>query len=81
MYLADRFGRGDKGRAEPQLAAGVRDRLRAGARADAGHLAVGITMTAGRALAVAFRRGALSLFLLAIPGIGAAGAYEGLKAS
>jgi undecaprenyl-diphosphatase len=39
----------------------------------------GITMTAGRALGLSRSGAARFSFLLAIPGIGAAGAYEGLK--
>ena len=39
----------------------------------------GITMTAGRALGLSRSGAARYSFLLAIPGIGAAGAYEGLK--
>ena len=40
---------------------------------------LGITMTAGRALGLSRSGAARFSFLLAIPGIGAAGAYEGLK--
>jgi undecaprenyl-diphosphatase len=39
----------------------------------------GITMTAGRALGLSRSGAARFSFLLAIPGIAAAGAYEGLK--
>jgi undecaprenyl-diphosphatase len=79
MYAADRWGRG--GRDEFSLSWG--QSLAIGcAQALAlmpGTSRSGITMTAGRALGLSRSGAARFSFLLAIPGIGAAGAYEGLK--
>ena len=79
MYLADRFGRGDKDELSlswPQaFAIGCAQAL----ALMPGTSRSGITMTAGRALGLSRSSAARFSFLLAIPGIGAAGAYEGLK--
>ena len=79
MYLADRFGRGNKDEFSlswPQaLAIGCAQAL----ALMPGTSRSGITMTAGRALGLSRSGAARFSFLLAIPGIGAAGAYEGLK--
>jgi undecaprenyl-diphosphatase len=79
MYLADRFGRGSKDEYSlswPQaLAIGCAQAL----ALMPGTSRSGITMTAGRALGLSRSGAARFSFLLAIPGIGAAGAYEGLK--
>jgi undecaprenyl-diphosphatase len=79
MYLADRFGRGDKDELSlswPQaFAIGCAQAL----ALMPGTSRSGITMTAGRALGLSRSGAARFSFLLAIPGIGAAGAYEGLK--
>jgi len=79
MYLADRFSRGDKDEFSlswPQaLAIGCAQAL----ALMPGTSRSGITMTAGRALGLSRSGAARFSFLLAIPGIGAAGAYEGLK--
>ncbi|HXW10455.1 MAG TPA: undecaprenyl-diphosphate phosphatase [Steroidobacteraceae bacterium] len=79
MYAADRWGRGD--RDEFSLSWG-QSFLIGCAQALAlmpGTSRSGITMTAGRALGLSRSGAARFSFLLAIPGIGAAGAYEGLK--
>ncbi len=79
MYAADRWGRG--GRTEfdvswPEaLAIGCAQAL----ALMPGTSRSGITMTAGRALGLSRSGAARFSFLLAIPGIAAAGAYEGLK--
>ena len=79
MYLADRFGRGERDEFSlswPQaLAIGCAQAL----ALMPGTSRSGITMTAGRALGLSRSGAARFSFLLAIPGIGAAGAYEGLK--
>ena len=79
MYLADRYGRGTKDEFSlswPQaLAIGCAQAL----ALMPGTSRSGITMTAGRALGLTRSGAARFSFLLAIPGIGAAGAYEGLK--
>ena len=79
MYLADRYGRGTKdefGLSWPQaLAIGCAQAL----ALMPGTSRSGITMTAGRALGLTRSGAARFSFLLAIPGIGAAGAYEGFK--
>jgi undecaprenyl-diphosphatase len=79
MYVADRWGRGN--RDEFSLSWG-QSFLIGCAQALAlmpGTSRSGITMTAGRALGLSRSGAARFSFLLAIPGIGAAGAYEGLK--
>jgi len=79
MYLADRLGRGVRDEFSlswPQaLAIGCAQAL----ALMPGTSRSGITMTAGRALGLTRSAAARFSFLLAIPGIGAAGAYEGLK--
>jgi undecaprenyl-diphosphatase len=79
MYLADRLSRGDRDEFSlswPQaLAIGCAQAL----ALMPGTSRSGITMTAGRALGLSRSGAARFSFLLAIPGIGAAGAYEGLK--
>src|SRR5512139_625888 len=79
MYAADRFGRGN----EDEFGLSWAQALAIGcAQALAlmpGTSRSGITMTAGRALGLSRSGAARFSFLLAIPGIGAAGAYEGLK--
>jgi undecaprenyl-diphosphatase len=79
MYLADRFGRstGDEfGLSWPQaLMIGCAQAL----ALMPGTSRSGITMTAGRALGLTRSAAARFSFLLAVPGIAAAGAYEGLK--
>ena len=79
MYAADRFGRGQRDEyllSWPQaLAIGVAQAL----ALMPGTSRSGITMTAGRALGLTRSAAARFSFLLAVPGIGAAGAYEGLK--
>lgn len=79
MYLADRLGRGTKDEFSltwPQaFAIGCAQAL----ALMPGTSRSGITMTAGRALGLSRSGAARFSFLLAIPGIGAAGAYEGLK--
>jgi undecaprenyl-diphosphatase len=79
MYLADRLGRGTRDEFSlswPQaLAIGCAQAL----ALMPGTSRSGITMTAGRALGLSRSGAARFSFLLAIPGIGAAGAYEGLK--
>jgi undecaprenyl-diphosphatase len=79
MYAADRWGKGT--RDEFGLSWG-QAMLIGCAQALAlmpGTSRSGITMTAGRALGLTRSAAARFSFLLAIPGIGAAGAYEGLK--
>lgn len=79
MYAADRYGRGtadEFGLTWPQaLAIGCAQAL----ALMPGTSRSGITMTAGRALGLTRSGAARFSFLLAVPGIGAAGAYEGLK--
>lgn len=79
MYLADRLGRGAKdefGLSWPHaFAIGCAQAL----ALMPGTSRSGITMTAGRALGLTRSAAARFSFLLAVPGIGAAGAYEGLK--
>ena len=80
MYAADRFGRGNEdefGLSWPQaLAIGCAQAL----ALMPGHLALGHHHDGGpRARAVSRPAAARFSFLLAVPGIGAAGAYEGLK--
>jgi len=79
MYLADRYGRGtmdEYSLSWPQaFAIGCAQAL----ALMPGTSRSGITMTAGRALGLSRSGAARFSFLLAIPGIGAAGAYEGLK--
>jgi undecaprenyl-diphosphatase len=79
MYAADRYGRGTSdefGLTWPQaLAIGCAQAL----ALMPGTSRSGITMTAGRALGLTRSGAARFSFLLAVPGIGAAGAYEGLK--
>jgi undecaprenyl-diphosphatase len=79
MYVADRLGRGTQDEFSvtwPQaLAIGCAQAL----ALMPGTSRSGITMTAGRALGLTRSGAARFSFLLAIPGIGAAGAYEGLK--
>ena len=79
MWLADRFGRS----ARDESSIGWRDALLVGcAQALAlmpGTSRSGVTMTMGRALGYTREASARFSFLLAVPGIGMAGAYEGLK--
>jgi len=79
MYVADRFGHGTKdefGLSWPQvIAIGCAQAL----ALMPGTSRSGVTMTAGRALGLTRSAAARFSFLLAVPGIGAAGAYEGLK--
>jgi undecaprenyl-diphosphatase len=79
MYAADRFGRGQRdeyGVSWPQaLGIGIAQAL----ALMPGTSRSGITMTAGRAFGLTRSAAARFSFLLAVPGIGAAGAYEGLK--
>ncbi len=79
MYMADRYGRGTKDEFDlswPQaFAIGCAQAL----ALMPGTSRSGITMTAGRALGLTRSAAARFSFLLAVPGIGAAGAYEGLK--
>jgi undecaprenyl-diphosphatase len=79
MYAADRFGKGDRdeyglswGQA---LTIGVAQAL----ALMPGTSRSGVTMTAGRMLGLTRSAAARFSFLLAVPGIAAAGAYEGLK--
>ena len=78
-YVADRYGRGTQDEFSlswPQaLAIGCAQAI----ALMPGTSRSGITMTAGRALGLSRSGAARFSFLLAIPGIGAAGAYEGLK--
>ncbi len=79
MYLADRFGRGSKdefGLSWPQaFAIGCAQAL----ALMPGTSRSGVTMTAARAIGLTRSAAARFSFLLAVPGIAAAGAYEGLK--
>ncbi len=79
MWAADRWG----GNARDQRSIGWRDAFLIGcAQALAlmpGTSRSGVTMTAARALGLARESAARFSFLLAVPGIGMAGAYEGLK--
>jgi len=79
MYAADRFGRGQRDEYSvtwPQaLVIGVAQAL----ALMPGTSRSGITMTAGRAFGLTRSAAARFSFLLAVPGIGAAGGYEGLK--
>ena len=79
MYAADRFGRGagdEYGLSWPQaIEIGVAQAL----ALMPGTSRSGVTMTAGRALGLSRSGAARFSFLLAVPGIGAAGLYEGMK--
>jgi len=79
MYAADRFGRGtgdEYGLSWPQaLIIGVTQAL----ALMPGTSRSGVTMTAGRALGLSRSGAARFSFLLAVPGIASAGAYEGAK--
>ena len=79
MYLADRTSRGTRTEHEltwgQALAIGCAQAL----ALMPGTSRSGITMTMGRALGLSRSGAARFSFLLAIPGISAAGAYEGLK--
>jgi undecaprenyl-diphosphatase len=79
MYAADRFSKGDRDEFSlswPQsFAIGCAQAL----ALMPGTSRSGITMTAARALGLTRSAAARFSFLLAVPGIGAAGAYEGLK--
>jgi len=79
MYAADRWGKGTRDEFSlswPQsFAIGCAQAL----ALMPGTSRSGITMTAARALGLTRSAAARFSFLLAIPGIGAAGAYEGLK--
>ncbi len=79
MWLADRFGR----HARDEYSVGWRDAILIGcAQALAlmpGTSRSGVKMTMARALGLTRAGAARFSFLLAVPGIGMAGAYEGLK--
>jgi undecaprenyl-diphosphatase len=79
MWLADRFGPSKR----DESSIGWRDALLIGcAQALAlmpGTSRSGVTMTMGRTLGMTRESSARFSFLLAVPGIGMAGAYEGLK--
>jgi undecaprenyl-diphosphatase len=79
MYAADRFGRGTRdeyGLSWPQaIAIGLAQAL----ALMPGTSRSGVTMTAGRALGLSRSGAARFSFLLAVPGIGSAGVYEGMK--
>lgn len=79
MWVADRFGR----RERDEYSVGWRDAVLIGcAQALAlmpGTSRSGITMTMARTLGLTREGAARFSFLLAVPGIGLAGAYEGLK--
>ena len=79
MYAADRLGRGTRdeyGLSWPQaIAIGIAQAL----ALMPGTSRSGVTMTAGRALGLSRSGAARFSFLLAVPGIGAAGFYEGAK--
>ncbi len=79
MWLADRFGR----RERDEHSLGWRDAILIGcAQALAlmpGTSRSGVTMTMARALGLTREAAARFSFLLAVPGIAMAGAYEGLK--
>jgi undecaprenyl-diphosphatase len=79
MYAADRSGRGTRdeyGLSWPQaIAIGIAQAL----ALMPGTSRSGVTMTAGRALGLSRSGAARFSFLLAVPGIGAAGVYEGMK--
>jgi len=79
MWIADRFGRSER----DEHSVGWRDAVLIGcAQALAlmpGTSRSGVTMTMARALGLTREGAARFSFLLAVPGIGMAGAYEGLK--
>lgn len=79
MWLADRFGRQQR----DEYTVGWRDALLiGGAQALSlmpGTSRSGVTMTLGRTLGLTRDAAARFSFLLAVPGIGMAGAYEGLQ--
>jgi undecaprenyl-diphosphatase len=79
MFAADRWGRGQRdeyGLSWPQaFAIGCAQAL----ALMPGTSRSGVTMTAGRALGLTRSAAARFSFLLAVPGIAAAGGYEGLK--
>lgn len=79
MLLADRWSAGDKDEYDlswPQaMAIGCAQAL----ALMPGTSRSGVTMTAGRAIGLSRSAAARFAFLLAVPGIGAAGVYEGMK--
>jgi undecaprenyl-diphosphatase len=79
MYLADRYGRGTRDEFDLSWAQTFMIGCAQALALMPGTSRSGITMTAGRALGLTRSAAARFSFLLAVPGIGAAGAYEGLK--
>ena len=79
MYLADRLGRGAKDEFDLSWGQAIAIGCAQALALMPGTSRSGVTMTAGRALGLTRSAAARFAFLLAVPGIGAAGAYEGLK--
>lgn len=79
MYVADRWSRGTRTEHELTWGQAIAIGCAQALALMPGTSRAGITMTAGRALGLSRSAAARFSFLLAIPGIGAAGAYEGLK--
>jgi len=79
MYAADRYGKGNRDEYDlswgQALTIGVAQAL----ALMPGTSRSGVTMTAGRMLGLTRSAAARFSFLLAVPGIAAAGAYEGMK--
>ena len=79
MYLADRFGRGTRDEFSVSWGQALIIGCAQALALMPGTSRSGITMTAGRALGLTRSAAARFSFLLAVPGIAAAGGYEGLK--
>jgi undecaprenyl-diphosphatase len=78
MYAADRWGKGQRDEFSLSWAQSFAIGCAQALALMPGTSRSGITMTAGRAFGLSRSGAARFSFLLAIPGIGAAGAYEGL---
>jgi undecaprenyl-diphosphatase len=79
MYLADRLGRGTLDEYSVSWGQALMIGVAQALALMPGTSRSGITMTAGRALGLTRSGAARFSFLLAVPGIAAAGGYEGLK--
>jgi undecaprenyl-diphosphatase len=79
MYAADRLGRGNRDEFSLSWPQAFMIGCAQALALMPGTSRSGVTMTAGRALGLTRSAAARFSFLLAVPGIGAAGAYEGLK--
>jgi len=79
MYAADRWGRGERNEYDVTWGEAFTIGLAQALALMPGTSRSGITITAGRGFGLSRSAAARFSFLLAVPGIGAAGGYEGLK--